>query len=221
MRSKEEAHDYRYFPEPDLPPLVVRAEQVTAIRDAMPDLPDARRQRFVAAHGLPEYDALQLTQSRALAEFFEAAVAAGAGAKAASNWMMGELARALKESGLEIARSPVRPAQLAELLGLIANGTISGAIAKGVFETMFASGRAAGEIVRTQGLTQIDDEAEIVRSIEAVLGRHADAVLQYRAGKAAAFGFLVGQVMKATAGKANPKRVNELLKLTLDARPAS
>jgi aspartyl-tRNA(Asn)/glutamyl-tRNA(Gln) amidotransferase subunit B len=105
MRSKEEAHDYRYFPEPDLPPLVVRAEQVTAIRDAMPELPDARRRRFVAAHGLPEYDALQLTQSRALAEFFEAAVAAGAGAKGASNWMMGELARALKESGREISQS--------------------------------------------------------------------------------------------------------------------
>ncbi len=216
MRSKEEAHDYRYFPEPDLPPLVVRAEQVTAIRDAMPELPDARRRRFVAAHGLPEYDALQLTQSRALAEFFEAAVAAGAGAKGASNWMMGELARALKESGREISQSPIRPAQLAELLGLIANGTISGAIAKGVFETMFASGRAAGEIVRTGGLTQIDDEAEIVQSIAAVLGRHADAVRQYRAGKTAAFGFLVGQVMKATAGKANPGRVNELLKRTLE-----
>ena len=216
MRSKEEAHDYRYFPEPDLPPLVVRAEQVDAIRGAMPELPDARRRRFVAAHGLPEYDALQLTQSRAAAEFFEAAVAAGAGAKAASNWMMGELARALKESGRDISQSPIRPAQLAELLGLIANGTISGAIAKGVFETMFASGRAAGEIVRTEGLTQLDDEAEIVQSIAAVLGRNADAVVQYRAGKAAAFGFLVGQVMKATAGRANPKRVNELLKRTLE-----
>jgi len=216
MRSKEEAHDYRYFPEPDLPPLVVRAEQVTAIRDAMPELPDARRRRFVAAHGLPEYDALLLTQSRALAEFFEAAVAAGAGAKGASNWMMGELARALKESGREISQSPIRPAQLAELLGLIANGTISGAIAKGVFETMFASGRAAGEIVRSEGLTQIDDEAQIVQSIAAVLGRHADAVMQYRAGKTAAFGFLVGQVMKATAGKANPNRVNELLRRTLE-----
>jgi len=122
----------------------------------------------------------------------------------------------LKASGREIAQSPVRPAQLAELLGLVANGTISGAIAKVVFETMFASGRAAEEIVRTQGLTQVDDEAEIVQSIAAVLGRHADAVMQYRAGKAAAFGFLVGQVMKATAGKANPKRVNELLKRTLE-----
>ena len=216
MRSKEEAHDYRYFPEPDLPPLVVRTGQVDAIRGAMPELPDARRRRFVAALGLPEYDALQLTQSRAVAEFFEAAVAAGAGAKAASNWMMGELARALKESGGDISRSPIRPAQLAELLGLIANGTISGAIAKGVFETMFQSGRAAGDIVRAGGLTQLDDEAEIVQSIAAVLGQHADAVAQYRAGKAAAFGFLVGQVMKATAGRANPKRVNELLQRTLE-----
>jgi aspartyl-tRNA(Asn)/glutamyl-tRNA(Gln) amidotransferase subunit B len=130
--------------------------------------------------------------------------------------MMGELARALKESGREMSQSPIRPAQLAELLGLIANGTISGAIAKGVFETMFASGRAAGDIVRTGGLTQLDDEAEIVQSIAGVLGHHADAVAQYRAGKAAAFGFLVGQVMKATAGRANPKRVNELLKRTLE-----
>jgi len=130
--------------------------------------------------------------------------------------MMGELARALKQSGRDISQSPIRPAQLAELLGLIANGTISGAIAKGVFETMFASGRAAGEIVRTEGLTQLDDEAEIVQSIAAVLGSHTDAVRQYRAGKAAAFGFLVGQVMKATSGRANPKRVNELLKRALE-----
>ncbi len=216
MRSKEEAHDYRYFPEPDLPPLVVDAQQVAAVRGAMPELPDARRQRFVTVHGLPEYDALQLTQSRPLAEFFEEAVAAGAGAKGVSNWMMGELARALKQSGQDVSASPIRPAQLAELLRLIADGTISGAIAKGVFETMFASGRAAGEIVRTEGLTQLDDEAEIVQSITAVLGRNTGAVMQYRAGKAAAFGFLVGQVMKATAGRANPKRVNELLKHALE-----
>jgi aspartyl-tRNA(Asn)/glutamyl-tRNA(Gln) amidotransferase subunit B len=216
MRSKEEAHDYRYFPEPDLPPLVVTADQVAAVHAAMPELPDARRRRFVAAHGLPEYDALQLTQSRPLAEFFEATVAAGASAKAASNWLMGELARALKESGRDIAQSPVRPAQLAELLGLVGNATISGAIAKGVFETMFASGRDAGDIVRSQGLTQIDDEGAILASITEVLGRHDDAVAQYRSGKTAAFGFLVGQVMKATSGKANPKRVNELLRRALD-----
>ena len=216
MRSKEEAHDYRYFPEPDLPPLVVQNQQVTAIRGAMPELPDARRRRFVSVHGLPEYDALQLTQSRALAEFFEEAVAAGGGAKGVSNWMMGELARALKQSARDISQSPIRPAQLAELIGLIATGTISGAIAKGVFETMFASGRGAGDIVRTEGLTQLDDEAEIVQSIAAVLGRETDAVVQYRAGKAAAFGFLVGQVMKATAGRANPRRVNELLKRALE-----
>jgi len=216
MRSKEEAHDYRYFPEPDLPPLVVRAEQVAAIRAAMPELPDLRRRRFIAAYGLPAYDATQLTQSPEVADFFEAAVGAGAAPKMVSNWMMGELARALNDSGREIGQSPVSAVALADLLGLIASGAISGAMAKGVFDTMFASGRAAGEIVRTEGLAQIDDESQIVGSIAAVLSRHADAVAQYRAGRTAAFGFLVGQVMKATSGKANPQRVNALLKRTLD-----
>jgi aspartyl-tRNA(Asn)/glutamyl-tRNA(Gln) amidotransferase subunit B len=215
MRSKEEAHDYRYFPEPDLPPLVVDAARVAAITDAMPELPDARRQRFVAAYGLPEYDASQLTQSRAVADYFETAVRAGAAPKATSNWMMGELARALNTSGQDVAVSPVTPERLAELIGLIDQGTISGAIAKGVFEKMFASGRSADEIVGAEGLTQIDDESQITTLIGEVLSRHTDAVTQYRSGKTATFGFLVGQVMKATAGKANPKRVNELLKRML------
>jgi aspartyl-tRNA(Asn)/glutamyl-tRNA(Gln) amidotransferase subunit B len=215
MRSKEEAHDYRYFPEPDLLPLVVNEDRVAAIRGAMPELPDATRQRFVAAHGLPVYDATLLTQSRAMADFFEATVAAGARSKTASNWMMGELARALKERGREIADSPIQPAQFAGLLAMIDAGTISGAIAKGVFEQMLASGQSAEEIVRTQGLTQIDDESALVDSITAVIGRNQDALAQYRSGKAAAFGFLVGQVMKSTQGKANPKRVTELLKREL------
>src|SRR6202171_6168691 len=150
MRSKEQAHDYRYFPEPDLPALVVQQARVEAIRDAMPELPDARRQRFVVSCGLPEDDAIQLTQSRALADFFEAAVRAGAAPKAASNWMMGELARALNASGRDIAASPVSPARLAQLLALIDDGTISGAIAKGVFEKMFESDRAPREIVRDE-----------------------------------------------------------------------
>lgn len=216
MRSKEEAHDYRYFPDPDLPPLIVDAARVEAIRAAMPELPAARRQRFVAAYGLPEYDAGQLTQTRALSEFFESAVGAGAAPKAVSNWMMGELARLLKESGREITASPVSPGRLAALIGLIEKGTISGAIAKGVFEKMMASGRTADDIVATDGLTQIDDEAQIVGLIADVLAKNADAVAGYRAGKTATFGFLVGQVMKATAGTANPKRVNELLKRALE-----
>jgi aspartyl-tRNA(Asn)/glutamyl-tRNA(Gln) amidotransferase subunit B len=216
MRSKEEAHDYRYFPEPDLPPVTADAHRVDAVRRAMPELPDARRQRLVSQHGLPEYDASQLTQSRAMADYFEEAVAAGGGPKMVSNWMMGELARALKASGQDISASPVGARRLAGLLRLIERGTISGAIAKGVFDTMFASGREAAEIVEAEGLTQIDDGAHILELIASVLSRNADAVAQYRAGKASTFGFLVGQVMKATAGKANPKRVNELLKQALD-----
>jgi aspartyl-tRNA(Asn)/glutamyl-tRNA(Gln) amidotransferase subunit B len=216
MRSKEEAHDYRYFPDPDLPPLVVDAARVDAIRSAMPELPDARRQRFVREYALPDYDAGQLTQARATSEYFESAVRAGAAPKAVSNWMMGELARVLKETDRDLESSPVSPQQLAGLIALVDKGTISGAIAKGVFEKMAASGRDADAIVAAEGLTQIDDEAEIVRLIGDVLTRNGDAVAGYRAGKSATFGFLVGQVMKAAAGKANPKRVNELLKRALE-----
>jgi aspartyl-tRNA(Asn)/glutamyl-tRNA(Gln) amidotransferase subunit B len=215
MRSKEEAHDYRYFPEPDLPPLVVDAARVDRIRLAMPELPEPRRRRFVEHYALPDYDAGQLTESRALAEYFEAAVAAGAPAKPASNWIMGELARQLRARGADIASSPVSAPRLAGLLALIDKGAISGSIAKDVLETMFATGRPADEIVAADGLTQIDDEAQIVALIGDVLATHADAVRQYRGGKTTTFGFLVGQVMKAAAGKANPGRVNELLKRAL------
>ena len=216
MRSKEEAHDYRYFPEPDLPPLVVETARVDAIRRSMPELPDARRSRLVAQYGLPVYDAQQLTQSRALADYFEAAVGAGAPAKAASNWIMGELARKLKDGGGDPAAGPMPPVRLAGLLGLIESGRISGSIAKAVFEKMFASGRSAEEIVAAEGLTQIDDESEIVALISGVLARNADAVAQYRSGKTATFGYLVGQVMKAAGGRANPRRVNERLREMLD-----
>ena len=217
MRSKEEAHDYRYFPEPDLPPLTVDAARIAAIRSAMPELPDARRSRLVAQYALPDYDATQLTQSRELADYFEQTAAAGAPAKAASNWIMGELARVLNARGVRVADSPVPAERLAELLALVDRGTISGPIAKDVFEKMIASGRGAAEIVAADGLTQIDDESQIVSMVGEVLARHPDAVAQYRSGKTATFGFLVGQVMKATSGKANPKRVNELLKKALGA----
>lgn len=215
MRSKEEAHDYRYFPEPDLPPVRVSAERLAAVRAAMVELPDARRQRFVAAYGLPEYDAAQLTQSRQSAEFFEATVTAGAPAKAASNWIRGELARVLNETGRSMADAPVSPTRLAELLRLVERGTISGAIAKAVFENMVVSTDSAEAIVTREGLTQIVDEGAIVALIADVLAQNGDAVAGYRAGKTATFGFLVGQVMKAAGGKANPKRVNELLKQAL------
>jgi aspartyl-tRNA(Asn)/glutamyl-tRNA(Gln) amidotransferase subunit B len=215
MRSKEEAHDYRYFPEPDLPPVNVAADRLERIRAAMPELPEARRRRFVGAFGLPEYDAGQLTQSRGIADYFEAAVAAGAPAKAASNWIMGELARVLKEHGADIAASPVDAARLAGLIALVEKGTISGSMAKGVFEKMYASGRTAEAIVAAEGLAQIDDEPQIVALIAEVLAANAGPVADFRGGKASAFGFLVGKVMKAAGGKANPKRVNELLQKAL------
>ncbi|HKB13534.1 MAG TPA: Asp-tRNA(Asn)/Glu-tRNA(Gln) amidotransferase subunit GatB [Vicinamibacterales bacterium] len=215
MRSKEETHDYRYFPDPDLPAVVVDAARSAAIRAAMPELPDVRRRRLVAQYALPEYDAMQLTQSRALADYFEAAVAAGAPAKAASNWIMGELARKLKEQGADVASAPLTADRLAGLLVLIDKGTISGSMAKDVFETMYASGRSASAIVEAEGLTVIDDEAQIAELIGQVVASNGDAVAQYRAGKASTFGFLVGQVMKAAKGKANPKRVNELLQKAL------
>jgi aspartyl-tRNA(Asn)/glutamyl-tRNA(Gln) amidotransferase subunit B len=215
MRSKEEAHDYRYFPDPDLPPVLAPADRIQRVRIAMPELPEARRRRFVEAYGLPEYDAVQLTQQRAAADYFEAAVAAGAPAKLASNWIMGELARVLKDLGADVSSSRIQAPQLAQLLVLIDRGTISGSIAKGVLEKMFASGRTAPDIVAADGLTQIDDAPAIVALIDAVLAKHPDAVEQFRGGKATTFGFLVGQVMKAAKGKANPVRVNELLKRAL------
>jgi aspartyl-tRNA(Asn)/glutamyl-tRNA(Gln) amidotransferase subunit B len=215
MRSKEEAHDYRYFPDPDLPAVVVDAARIAAIRAVMPELPAARRRRFVEQYALPEYDAMQLTQSRALADYFEAAAAAGAPAKSASNWIMGELARKVKEQDGDVSSSPVTPARLAGLLTLVDAGTISGSMAKDVFEKMFATGRTASAIVEAEGLAQIDDEAQIAALIGQVVAANGDAVAQYRAGKASTFGFLVGQVMKAARGRANPKRVNELLQKAL------
>ena len=217
MRSKEEAHDYRYFPEPDLLPLVVDAARVDAVRTTMPELPAARRRRFVAAYGIPEYDAGVLTQSPALADYFEQAAAAAGNPKGASNWIMGELLRVMKERGAGVEQAPVAPGALAELVRLIDSGTISGAIAKEVFARMVDTGRAAAEIVAAEGLAQIGDESAIASAIRDVIANNGDAVAQYRAGKQQTFGFLVGQVMKATGGKANPKLANQLLKRELDA----
>ena len=215
MRSKEEAHDYRYFPEPDLPPVVVAPDRLARIRAAMPELPAARRRRFVDVFGLPEYDAGQLTQSRGLADYFEAALQAGAPAKAASNWIMGELARVLNEHGAEIAASPLDAPRLAGLLALVEQGTISGSMAKGVLEKMYASGQTADAIVAAEGLAQIDDESQLVALIADAIAANPGPVADYRGGKTSAFGFLVGKVMKAAGGKANPKRVHELLKKAL------
>ncbi|MGH9255037.1 MAG: Asp-tRNA(Asn)/Glu-tRNA(Gln) amidotransferase subunit GatB [Vicinamibacterales bacterium] len=216
MRSKEEAHDYRYFPEPDLPPLVVDAARIEAVRGMLPELPAARRQRFVAAYGLPEYDAGVLTQSPALADYFEQVAADAGSPKSASNWVMGELLRTLKERGTGIGDIPLAPRALAGLIRLVDNGAISSSVAKDVFAKMYDSGRSADDIVAADGLAQIDDQAALLALVHDVMTRHADAVAQYRAGKHATFGFLVGQVMKGSGGKANPKLATQLLRHELD-----
>jgi aspartyl-tRNA(Asn)/glutamyl-tRNA(Gln) amidotransferase subunit B len=215
MRSKEEAHDYRYFPEPDLPPLVVDEARIAAVRETMPELPEARRQRFVAAYGLPEYDAGVLTQSSALANYFEQVASASGSPKAVSNWIMGELLRTLKERGVTIDEVPLAPGALAGLVALVEKGTISSTIAKDVFAKMYESGRSADDIVSADGLAQNSDEGALLAIVRDVLAKNRDAAAQYRAGKGQTFGYLVGQVMKASGGKANPRLANELLKREL------
>jgi aspartyl-tRNA(Asn)/glutamyl-tRNA(Gln) amidotransferase subunit B len=217
MRSKEEAHDYRYFPEPDLPPLVVDEARIAKVRESMPELPEARRQRFVAAYGLPPYDAGVLTSSAALGEYFEKVAAASGHPKAASNWVMGELLRTIKERGVAIEQVPLTPASLAGLICLVEQGTISSSIAKDVFAKMYDTGRSADEIVAAEGLAQNSDEGALLAIVRDVIARNAAAAAQYRAGQQKTFGFLVGQVMKGSGGKANPKLANELLKRELSS----
>jgi aspartyl-tRNA(Asn)/glutamyl-tRNA(Gln) amidotransferase subunit B len=217
MRGKEEAHDYRYFPEPDLAPLELEPAWIDEIRGALPELPDARRRRLVEQYAIPDYDARILTQSAALAVYFEATAARCKNAKAASNWIMGELTRKMNEDGTDITEVPLTAERLAGLIRLVDSGTISGPIAKEVFEKMYGSGQSASDIVEREGLARIDDEAAVATAVRAVLEANAGPVAQYRAGKQQTFGFLVGQVMKATKGKANPALVNGLLKKMLDA----
>ena len=211
MRSKEEAHDYRYFPEPDLAPLVLDREWVEKIRASLPESPRARTERFLAEYGLPEYDASVLTAERGLADFFEECARIHTDAKAVSNWVMGDLLRELNERGLEIGACPLKPGSLAELLKLIDEGTISTKIAKEVFVEMFESGKAAPEIIREKGLVQISDESELEKIVDKVISENEKTVSDYRSGKGKALSFLVGQVMRYTRGKANPEIVNKLL----------
>lgn len=211
MRSKEEAHDYRYFPEPDLVPLVVDDTWIAEMRSSLPELPDARKERFVREYGLPEYDAWLLTASPAIGVFLDAAVKLYHDPKAVSNWMMGDLLRCLNAAGMEIEDCPVTPEHLTEMLQLIDRGVISGKIAKTVFEEMFNTGKRAETIVREKGLVQISDESELVRLIDKAVADNPQPLADYLAGKERAFGFFVGQIMKATKGKANPTVVNELL----------
>jgi len=215
MRSKEEANDYRYFPDPDLLPLVIDEAFVEDVRAGLPELPDAKAARFVREHGLSDYDAGVLTASREMAAYYEA-VAAGAGEpKLAANWVMGELSGFLNRDGFDIADSPVTAAALAGMLKRIVDGTISGKLAKEVFEAMWSERREADAIIEAKGLKQITDTGAIERAIAAVMAANPGQLADYRAGKDKLFGFFVGQVMKATAGKANPAQLNELLKRML------
>ena len=216
MRGKEEAHDYRYFPEPDLVPLIIPQELIEEVRKTLPELPDAKRDRFVREYGIPVYDAEVLTTSKDLAHYFEACVEAYPQPKTASNWIMTELLRELKNSGHEIVDCPIPPARLAGLLKMIDIGTISGKIAKTVFEEMYRTGRPAEEIVKEKGLVQISDEGALEALIDQVLQSHPNERESYRQGKAQLLGFFVGQVMKRSQGKANPGKVNELLKKKLE-----
>ncbi len=215
MRTKEEAHDYRYFPEPDLVPMAIGREIVDAVKAGLPELPDAKRERFAVRYGLPEYDADLLTSEKAVAEWYERAVAEGGQPKTVSNWMMGELMRMLNEDGISIEDCPLQPGRLAGMLLLIENGTISGKIAKTVFEEMFRSGKDAETVVRDKGLVQISDEGAIEKAVDEVLSKHAKEVERFRSGDDKLIGFFVGQVMKETKGKANPQLLNELLKKKL------
>jgi aspartyl-tRNA(Asn)/glutamyl-tRNA(Gln) amidotransferase subunit B len=193
----------------------VTPEWVEEIRRALPELPEARRRRFVAEYALPEYDAAILTQSAAVSAYFEATAAAAGNPKAASNWIMGELTRKMNELGIEIESVPVTPGALAGLIRLVDSGTITSPIAKDVFEKMYSTGQSADTIVQAEGLASIDDEAALAAAVRDVIAANEKAVAQYRAGKQQTLGFLVGQVMKATRGKANPALVNTLMKRML------
>ena len=212
MRSKEEAHDYRYFPEPDLVPIVVEQEWVEEIRATLPEMPDERCIRYVSDMGLPKYDADVITASKSMADFFEATVTEYKDAKAVSNWLMGDITRSLKAQGLEIQDSLLTPVHLVAMLKLQDDGTISGKIAKTVFEEMFATGKMPADIVKEKGLVQISDEGALAAIIDQVIAENPQSVDDYKNGKEKAIGFMVGQVMKLSKGKANPGLANKLLK---------
>jgi aspartyl-tRNA(Asn)/glutamyl-tRNA(Gln) amidotransferase subunit B len=215
MRGKEEAHDYRYFPDPDLVPIVVDPEWIAAIKAGLPELPDTKKERFIREYGIPEYDAEVLTSSKPLANYYEACLQVYAKPKIVSNWIMSELLRELKRDEREIEEGPVPAQNLAEMLKLIDEGLISGKIAKSVFEEMYRTGKKAEEVVKEKGWVQVTDTSAIEKSIEEILAKNPKEVEEYKKGKEKLFGFFVGQVMKATQGKANPQLVNELLKKNL------
>ncbi|HEY0406916.1 MAG TPA: Asp-tRNA(Asn)/Glu-tRNA(Gln) amidotransferase subunit GatB [Pyrinomonadaceae bacterium] len=216
MRSKEEAHDYRYFPEPDLQPLVVSQEFIEKARAQMPELPEARRRRMLEEYGLPFNDAAQLTTERGLADYYEAAARASGNPRATANWIRTELLRELEAAGIAASECPIPPAELGALVRLIDEGSISGKQAKDVLVEMFASGKTAASIVEERGIAQVSDTAAIDPIIDEVIAANPQQLAQYRAGKETLFGFFVGQTLKASKGKANPKVVNERLREKLN-----
>ena len=211
MRSKENAHDYRYMPEPDLPPIVTSEETIEKYRSELPELPDARCARLEKEYGLSDYDAGIITSSRAMAEYFDAVVATGADPKLAANWIMGDLAKNLNEDGIDITKSPVSAERLGKMIGLIMKDTISGKIAKKVFKEMWTNEDEPEKIVKDKGLVQITDTGAIEAAVDAAIAANPKAVEEYKGGKKKAIGFLVGQIMKETKGRANPGVVNQLL----------
>ncbi|HXE05060.1 MAG TPA: Asp-tRNA(Asn)/Glu-tRNA(Gln) amidotransferase subunit GatB, partial [Bryobacteraceae bacterium] len=215
MRSKEDAHDYRYFPEPDLAPLRISEKWLADVRSAMPELPSAKRKRFIESYGLSEYDADVLTQSRATGEYFDEVVAVSKDPKAAANWVMGDVAALLKGAGKAIDESPVSAGNLGDLLKLIASGELSGKLGKDVLAKMFESGDTAAAIMEREGLRQISDSGALGKIVDEVIAANPKQVEQYRSGKTSVIGFLVGQVMKQSRGQANPAAVNDLLKSKL------
>jgi aspartyl-tRNA(Asn)/glutamyl-tRNA(Gln) amidotransferase subunit B len=216
MRTKEDAHDYRYFPDPDLPPLVIAPQWVEQVKAEMPELPGVMASRFVEHDGLPPYDAAMMTQSLAFARFYEAAKAAGAPAKLVANWLMGEVARRLNSEGKAIDDAPVRPETLAALIRRIADGTVSNNSAKQVFDALWSGdGSEVDAVIEAKGLKQMNDSGALEAIVAEVLAANPKSVDEYRAGKEKAFNALVGQVMKASKGKANPAQAGELLKKKL------
>jgi aspartyl-tRNA(Asn)/glutamyl-tRNA(Gln) amidotransferase subunit B len=215
MRSKEEAHDYRYFPDPDLMPIEFDASWIDEMKEQIVELPDMKRKRFIEKYSLHDDDADFLVEERSTAEWFEQAAELGADPRAVCNWLKGDLTKLLHEDNRQIEDSPVGPGQLIEMLGLIEKGTISGKIAKTVFEEMYKTGKSAGTIVEEKGLVQVSDESEIERMVDAVIGKYPGEAERFRSGETKLMGFFVGQIMKETKGKANPKIVNELLRKKL------
>ena len=217
MRSKEDAHDYRYFPDPDLPALEVSAEWIESLKAELPELPETRRQRFMRDYELNADESFTLTGERALADYFEATIKASGNHRSAANWILSELLRELKNSETEISGCKIKAEDLGAMIRLIDDKTISGKIAKDVFAEMFATGKAPADIVKEKGLVQITDTSAIEKIVDEVIAANPKETESYRAGKTALMGFFVGQVMKASGGKANPKAVNEILKAKLEA----